>query len=568
MFVRVKTNSTNRRRSVQIVHSVRRGKKVSQQIVRHVGIAYDDKELDQLKLLAESIKQKLETTIQPPLFPEEELSRLMQGVNRAESGHSKVSDSYQVNLKDIVEEERFISGLHDIYGKLFDEMGYNGVFPSQSDQSPGSTPQIFKDIVIGRIASPRSKYATVEMLQEDFGISLPLHKVYRMMDKIDDEVITRLNKLTFNNTRSLFGNQLDVIFFDATTLYFESFDEDDLRRLGYSKDMKFNQPQVLLALLVTREGLPVGYKVFKGDTYEGHTLLPVLQELKEEYQIKRVVFVSDSGMMSRDNLKHLESRGFEYIMGARLKNMSDSLKSQILNRDNYTDYTSDEEGLEIAEFDCCDQKRLVVSYKEKRAHKDCHDRKKAILKLKKKLEKSRNQKSYLSNYGYKKYLKIEGESQILLDEQKIEQDSQWDGLHGVITNIKDFNGLEILKYYSNLWTVEESFRITKHDLKVRPVFHWNPDRVKAHIAIVFTAYSLIRYMEHRVKAQFKKLSPEKIRKMLIKVQTTILYDTKKKLRYGLPSKISSEAKKIYAIFKAERAIRPYIIPQKCSAPEN
>ncbi len=568
MFVRVKTNSTNRRRSVQIVHSVRKGKKVSQQIVRHVGIAYDDKELEQLKLLAESIKLKLETTIQPPLFPEEELSRLRQGISRSESGHSKANDSYQVNLKDIVEEERFISGIHDIYGKLFDEMGYSGVFPSQADQSAGSVPRIFKDIVLGRIASPRSKHATVEMLREDFGINLPLHKVYRMMDKIDDEVITRLNKLTFNNTRSLFGNQLDVIFFDATTLYFESFDEDDLRRLGYSKDMKFNQPQVLLALLVTREGLPVGYKVFKGDTYEGHTLLPVLQELKEEYQIKRVVFVADSGMMSRDNLKHLESKGFEYIMGARLKNMSDSLKSQILNRDNYTDSTSDEDGLEIAEFDYCDQQRLIVSYKAKRAHKDCHDRQKAILKLKKKLEKSRNQMSYLSNYGYKKYLKIEGESQILLDEQKIEQDSQWDGLHGVVTNIKDFNGLNILKYYSNLWTVEESFRITKHDLKVRPVFHWNPDRVKAHIAIVFTAYSLIRYMEHQVKAQFKKLSPEKIRKMLIKVQTTILYDTKKKLRYGLPSKISADAKKIYAIFKAERAIRPYIVPQKCSAPEN
>jgi transposase len=437
-----------------------------------------------------------------------------------------------VNLKDIVEEERFISGIHDIYGKLFDEMGYRGLFPPHVRHATDSTPQIFKDIVLGRIASPRSKHATVEMLQEDFGICLPLHKVYRMMDKIDDEVITRLNKLTFNNTRSLFGNQLDVIFFDATTLYFESFDEDDLRRLGYSKDMKFNQPQVLLALLVTREGLPVGYKVFKGDTYEGHTLVPVLEDLKKEYQIKRVVFVADSGMMNRDNLKHLESRGFEYIMGARLKNMSDSLKTRILNRENYTSYAPDEEEVEIAEFDYGDQKRLIVSYKEKRAHKDYHDRKRAILKLKKKLEKNRNQKSYLSNYGYKKYLKIEGESQILLDENKIERDSHWDGLHGVITNIKDFNCLDVLKYYSNLWTVEESFRITKHDLKVRPVFHWNPNRVKAHIAIVFTAYSLVRYMEHRVKVQFKKVSPEKIRKMLSKVQTTILYDTKKKLRYG------------------------------------
>jgi len=564
MFVRVKTNPGNLRRAVQIVHSVRKGKKVSQHIVRHVGIAHDGKELEQLKNLAESIKLKLEETVQPPLFSPEELNRLKDfpGGNGITPKVFESNEAYRVNLKDILEEERVISGIHDIYGRLFDEMGYEAVFPAKVRQSHSSVAQIFKDVVLARIAVPLSKQATVEMLAEDFGIFLPLHKVYRMMDKLDDKAIKRLNKLSHNNTRSLFGNPLDVIFFDATTLYFESFDEDDLRRLGYSKDMKFNQPQILLALLVTREGLPVGYKVFEGDTYEGHTLLPVLEELKRDYQIKRVVFVADSGMLNRCNLTHLESKGFEYIVGARLKNMSESLKSQILDKENYASYSDDNGGLEVAEFDYCDQKRLIVSYKEKRARKDSYDRKKAILKLRKKLEKNRNQKSYLSNYGYKKYLKIEGESRIELDEVKIEKDSRWDGLHGVITNIADFNPTDVLEYYSNLWTVEESFRITKHDLKVRPVFHWNSDRVKAHIAIVFTAYSLVRYMTYRVKLQYKKLSPEKIRRVLLKVQTTIIYDTKKKIRYGLPSKISEDAKRIYAIFKADRALTPYIISKQ------
>jgi transposase len=570
MFVRVKTNPNSLRRSVQIVHSVRKGKKVSQQIVRHVGIAYDEKELEQLKNLAESIKFKLENTVQPPLFSPEELDRL-RNLPIRDGITSKVAESseaYRVNLKDILEEDRVISGIHDIYGRLFDEMGYEAVFPINVRQSHTSIGKIFKDIVLARIANPVSKQASVEMLADYFGIFLPLHKVYRMMDKIDDNAIERLNKISYNNTRSLFGNPLDVVFFDATTLYFESFDEDDLRRLGYSKDMKFNQPQVLLALLVTREGLPVGYRVFEGDTYEGHTLLPVLESLKEDYQINRVVFVADSGMLSRDNLNHLESNGFKYIVGARLKNMNESLKLQILDKENYRSYSEENEGLDLAEFDYCEHKRLIVSYKEKRARKDRNDRKKAILKLRKKLEKNRNQKSYLSNYGYKKYLKIEGESRIQLDEIKIEQDSRWDGLHGVITNITDFNSLEVLEYYGNLWTVEESFRITKHDLKVRPVFHWNPSRVKAHIAIVFTAYSLVRYMTYRVKRQYKKLSPDKIRKLLLKVQTTIIYDTKKKIRYGLPSKITEDAKKIYDIFKADRTLTPYIMHRKCSAPEN
>ena len=559
MFVRVKTNQESHRHSVQIVHSIRKGKKVSQQIIRHIGIAYDELELEQLKEVAESIKIKMENTVQPPLFSPEELDGLKAIPGNKEITSNETTGAYRVNLKEVLEEERVISGIHDIYGKLFDEMGYSEVIDSQVNQSHPNIVKIFKDVVLARIALPLSKHATVEMLAEDFGITLPLHKVYRMMDKLDDEAIKRLNQLSHRNTRTLFGHPLDVVFFDATTLYFESFEEDDLRRLGYSKDMKFNQPQVLLALLVTREGLPVGYKVFQGDTYEGHTLVPVLEELKRDYQIKRVVFVADSGMLSRENLNHLESQGFEYIVGARLKNMPESIKSQILDKSNYVSVSEEGDRLDVAEFNYCPPRRLIVSYKEKRARKDSLDRKKAILKLKKKLDNNRNQKSYLSNYGYKKYLKIEGESRIQLDEKKIAQDSRWDGLHGVITNIVDFNPIEVLEYYSNLWTVEESFRITKHDLKVRPVFHWNPARVKAHIAIVFTAYSLVRYMTYRVKLKYKKLSPQRIRKALLKVQTSIIYDKKKKTRYGLPSKTNEDAKRIYDVFKVDRALTPYII---------
>lgn len=562
MFVRVKTTPNSPRKSVQIVQTIRKGSKVSQKIVRHIGIAFDDAELEQLKLLGESIKNKLELELQPSLFSPEEFSKLK---NRAEKSSSTIGedkDAYKVNLQDIVEEDRVVNGIHDVYGNLFDQLGYNRIFPSRVRQGTGSIVKIFRDIVLARIANPQSKMATVEMLEENFGISLPLHKVYRMMDKLDDTAITRLNKRTYQNTQSLFSRNLDVIFFDATTIYFESFSDDELRKFGYSKDLKFNQPQVLLALLVTREGLPVGYRVFEGDKYEGHTVSPVLQELKREYKIDRVVFVADSGMFNKENLEILNSKGFEYIVGARLKNMNKDLKAKILNRDNYSGQS---ESFSVADLEYNSQNRLIVSYKAERARKDNHERQKAILKLKKKLEKTTWQKSYLSNHGYKKYLKIEGESHIELDEKKIEEESCWDGLHGVLTNIKDFKCEEILEYYSNLWLVEESFRITKHDLKVRPVFHWNSERVKAHIAIVFTAFALVRYMEYQVKSQYKKLSPEKIRKVLMKVQTTILFDTKKKIRYGLPSKISEDAKKIYTIFNVERHFSPFIMPEKCSA---
>ena len=146
-----------------------------------------------------------------------------------------------------------------------------------------------------------------------------------------------------------------------------------------------------------------------------------------------------------------------------------------------------------------------------------------------------------------------------MDDVKIEKDREWDGLHGTITNSMELSNEEVVTQYHNLWQVENAFRVTKHDLRVRPIFHWKPRRVKAHLAISFAAYSLVKHLEYRVKLQYKKISPEKIRRMLINVQTSILYNKKKKIRYGLPSKMTMDARKIYDILKIRRYCTPYII---------
>jgi transposase len=550
MYIRVKTTPNSPRKSVQIVQSQRQGNKVKQKIVRHVGIAMDDQELDQLKKLAESIRIKLEADDQKFLISPEELSGLKKkNVNKEED-----DSAYKVNLKDLKEVDRVVSGIHDIYGRLFDEMGYNKIFYNPARQK--MVVNIFRDIVLARISNPLSKRATVDMLEEDFGVSIPLEKVYRMMDKIDDTAIERINKITYTNTLDLYGNSLDIIFFDATTIYFESFTEDDFRICGYSKDLKFNQPQVLFAMLVTKDGLPVGYRLFEGNMYEGHTLLPVLNDLRNNYNIDKVVFVADSALFNKDNLKILRDNDYKYIVGARLKNMSDNLKNKILNKENYKLI---EKGFSTARFSYKSDGKLIVSYKESRARKDRKDREKAINRLLRKYKKSKSFQSYLSNYGYKKYLKVSGDSKVELDKEKMKSDGEWDGLHGVITNVEGISDSEILSQYGNLWNIEDAFRITKHDLKVRPVFHWNESRVKAHIAIVFTAFCLVKYMEYRIKLQYKKMSPEKIRLNLIKVQTSILIDERRGFKYGLPSKISQDARKIYAIFRAKHDLTPFLI---------
>ncbi len=557
MFVRVKSTPNSPRKSVQIVQSVRKADKVSQKIVRYVGIAMDDNELEKLKLLAESIKIKLEAAEQELLFSPEALARSKKKrESQKEKKGKETEEDYKVNLKDIEEQQRVVSGVHDVYGKLFDESGYGRVIPNPARHK--ATAQLFKDIVMARIANPRSKMATVDMLEENYGITLNLERVYQMMDKLDDKAIERLNSISYGNTAGLFGQKINLVLFDCTTLYFESFKEDEFKRNGYSKDLKFNQPQVLLALMVTREGLPLGYEAFAGDTYEGHTIIPVIKKLKSKHNIDKVIIVADAGMFNKDNieaLESMESEKYEYVIGSRIKSLPKVLKDKILNHDNYTEIS---EEYKIAEFDY-KGRRLIVSYSEDRARKDAKDRDKAVEGIRKKLKKVKKPKEYLSNYGYKKYIKVEGESKIKLDNEKIDKDRQWDGLHGTITNSMELSNEEVVTQYHNLWQVENAFRVTKHDLRVRPIFHWKPRRVKAHLAISFAAYSLVKHLEYRVKLQYKKISPERIRRMLINVQTSILYNKKKKIRYGLPSKMTMDARKIYDILKIRRYCTPYII---------
>ena len=656
MFIRVKTTPNSPRKSVQIVESRRINGKVRQKIIKHIGIALDDEQLEELKSLANSIKIKLELDSQLPLYTPEEVEKLEKYNRKTSRSKSNDKDAanlsqavkqtgvnipnredYAVNLLDMLEEDRVIKGIHDIYGKLYNELGFNHIITNPARNVASN--RALKEIVLARVANPDSKRGSVLNLEENFGVSLDLKQVYRMMDKIEDKEILKLNKLVYDKTKALFKDKIDVIYFDATTLYFESFTEDSgddaIKKNGYSKDGKFNQPQVVLALLVTKSGLPVGYKAFSGDTFDGHmpersdkcprgAIIPSLQEIQQHYDIDNVVFVADSGMFNRSNLeafdkihnpflyKHSQykwtttkskltlndyqhqyrefnkSFNITYIVGARIKNMSKSIKEQILDMSNYRELN---DNTKVATLNY-QGKKLLVSYSAKRARKDKHDREKGIQKLRDRLKKSKSVKSQLSNQGYKKYLQLQQNSQddkdkadnannkesaskantkttpcditIILNEDKIKEDEVWDGLKGIITNNIHLSDEELIHQYSNLWQVEESFRITKHDLKIRPIYHWKPRRVKAHLAISFMAYTLVRHLEHRVRLQYVKLSPEKIRKILLSIQVSILYDTRTNKKFALPSKVSQEAKKIYRLMEVPLSTTPYIL---CSASE-
>ncbi len=550
MVVRVKSTPNSPRQSVQIVSSVRVGDKVKQKIVRYVGIAMDDDELVQLKALAEVVKAKIEAQHQLGLFPPETVAKQM-----LEAKAAKAQAALNVDLMQMVEEQRVVLGIHAVYGEFYRQLSFDTLL---SQKRYHASHEVLFHCVMARIANPpeqgKRKRGSVQQLEQDFGVCLSLEKVYRMMDQLDDNTISRLQAMTCEGTRSLLPGALDVLFFDCTTLYFESFKEDELKQNGYSKDCKFNQPQVLLALLVTREGLPVGYEVFPGATFEGHSLISVLQTMQARYDVRKMIFVADRGMLNEDNLHALDEAGAYYIVGAKLKQLPSALQTKVLDK---SAYQALDKGASSAAELTHKKRRLIVSHCPKRADKDQHDRQKAVDRLIKKIGKSQNPKSLLNNYGYKKFLIIKGKTSLSINQDKIDAESRWDGLHGVITNLPDTPHQEVLSHYRGLWQVEESFRITKHDLKVRPIYHWTPSRVRAHIAISFMAFACIRQLMYRIKLQHKALSPEVIRNALIHVQHSVFKHKRTQKRYVMPAQINPEAKKIYAVMGLKATTTAY-----------
>jgi len=545
MFIRVK-KKPNGKRSVQVVESYRRADKVNQKIIRHVGQGITDKEVEELKKIADSIIIETKNNRQPVLpfiKPEDIYSTL-----------KKLPTKDLVNISDLKEEQRVIDGFNEVLGKLYSDLNLDTVIKRTKKNRQWN--DILKTLAIARVANPESKKRTSSFLEQDYGIKLPLEKIYRTMDHVF-ECEDIIKKRIAETTLSLFNDKVDILFFDVTTLYFESFASDGLREFGFSKDCKFKETQVVLALITTTNGLPITYKLFPGNMYEGHTLIEMIEELKKTYRVSDIVLVADRAMFTSGNLELMDSQGIRYIVSARLKTMSNELKEEILG----SEYKATVINNELNWFKELSHKgrRLIVSYSTNRAKKDLKDRQRLIERLMRKVKDKKIKISdMIPNYGTKKYIKINNQT-AEINESKISDDARWDGLHGIITNSKEENVEVLLSRYRDLWQIEEAFRVNKHDLKMRPVYHWTQNRIRAHISICFLAYTLVKQAIHRIKIQYKPMSFEQIRNELAHAQSSILLDTSTKKRYCITSHVTINQKKIYQVFGLKRSNVPFEI---------
>ena len=273
------------------------------------------------------------------------------------------------------------------------------------------------------------------------------------------------------------------------------------------------------------------------------------------WAIGNVTVVADRAMMSQENLTSLEDAGIKYVIAAKLKKLPKKIRDILLKKGG-NQVNLGQERHDLQEFSLVSEKRrLVVTYSEKRAKKD---RERALEKARKKIGSGKSAKSLISNRGYKKYLKTEGSANIVVDPEKLAEAEKWDGLHGIITNDQNTDALELLKTYKRLWVIEESFRVQKTDLSIRPIYHFKPERVEAHILLCYLAFSLIRYAEHRIELQKEKISIQEMRRHLWRTQASILKDHKTGKIYRVPPKPSEIARKLYQTFGLVRneRIRP------------
>ena len=396
----------------------------------------------------------------------------------------QVTDYLLSNIENIL-----LNGTQLILNQVFKLVGFDAI-----------DDDILKHLVIARLCQPTSKAGTVDYLKSYFDEDVELHKIYRYLDRLHNTQQENIQQISVEHTRRILGGKIGLVFYDVTTLYFETDYGDDFRERGFSKDGKHAQPQVVLGLLVSSGGYPLSYSLFNGSQYEGRTMLPIVEDFVARFDLDDFVIVADSGLMNNTNIQLLESGGYKYIIGARIKNESAEIKQWILS---------------LEKKDSCfnetvkDDSRLIIGYSENRAKKDRYNRDKGVRRLKTAYKTGTLTKENINKRGYNKFLDISDDIQVTINTEKIREDEKWDGLKGYLTNT-NLVASEVCRQYNELWVIEKAYRVTKGTLEMRPMFHFTPKRIEAHVCICFVAYKVYKELERILRLSHITLSVDKV----------------------------------------------------------
>lgn len=388
----------------------------------------------------------------------------------------------------------------------------------------GSLPALLLDLALLRLIEPSSKLRAIDLFDRYFGVRYRLPVVYRTLRTFAAEK-PRVEAIAVTWAQQGRSTDLSIVLYDVTTLYFEAFDADDLRVQGFSKDQKPQQLQIVVGLLVTREGFPLGYEVFRGNTFEGHTMLPVLRDFAERHDVETPTVVADAAMLSHENIRKLGVAGYAYIVGARLANAPDatiaSVSAALGRRDGATVRIVTDHG------------DLVCAFSERRYRKDKWtlgaqiERANALVA---KGEAGRRARFVRRTGGaYELNASLTERAELLL------------GIKGYCTNIPAdrLSDADVIARYHDLWHVESAFRMSKSDLAAWPIFLRHGDAVRAHVLTCFVALAVGRHIELTTGASLRAA-----RDLLWSVTDAHIFDTVSGETCTLRTELSTDVKEL------------------------
>ncbi|WPB54311.1 IS1634 family transposase [Mycoplasmopsis verecunda] len=327
---------------------------------------------------------------------------------------------------------------------------------------------------------------------------------YTLLDILNNnesKILKQLNeKITKNTSRNI-----ELVFYDSSTAYFESFRRTGLRYPGYSKDGKFKEDQVVIGLATDENGIPIHYKLFKGNTTDSKTFIPFVIEMSKIYNIKNVTIVADKGMSVTANLRFLEQKGIDYVISYRLKSGPKDFKEYVLNETDYigTEEFKYKEQTVASLYNKRDlmviREEKIITYSRKRALKDKADRDILINNF----NKLKNKDGYVEGsklLGHKKYrfFKRNGDARYELDLIKLNEDKQFDGFYIYETSRRDLSAQEIVEIYAKQWQIEENFRTLKNSLEVRPMYVWTDAHINGHFLLCFISLVIFKYLLYTI----------------------------------------------------------------------
>ena len=383
------------------------------------------------------------------------------------------------------------------------------------------------------------------MLEPD----IKLHQFYRALDFLSAHKDS-IEQSLYLRGRDLFNWEVDVVLYDLTTLRFESVREDlgDLRRFGYSKEKRNDCVQVVLGLLVDRQGIPLGFEVYPGNTFEGNTVSDIASKIRKKFNVRRFIFVGDRGLFSNKNMRIFKKGQEECIIGMKL-GMYPKRAEEFYNRDLFQKVNEDlfmyETEHVIEDQDDKKKKRterkeekhrLIVTWSRKRAERDRKKREDILSKIKVKLSKKKKkgkaqESDFVTNSNYKKYVSFpeDRKGSCCLNEEAIREEEKKDGFFGIVTNAKRMSAEELVSNYKELWRVEDAFGEIKGTLRARPVFHWTDKRIKGHLMMCFLAYLCEAYLTRALRAKGLKLKSEAVEKGVIGGRALTVVEAMKEL---------------------------------------